>query len=73
MTVSTVIKIEVSPEELALIRSSLCNRAMKELCHAHEVQRECQEKGLADNTSWIPMDTHNKIHNIIASIDAASQ
>ena len=73
MIVKKIIKLEVSEEELRLIRSALCDKAMKELHNAFEVQKECQEKGIEDTTSWIYYQTRETIHRIIDSIDNANK
>jgi len=62
--------LELSTEEVELVRSALCNKAMKELCKAHAVQHEAKEKGLEDNTSWIWMETRKSLNSIIDRIDA---
>ena len=69
MTITKTYCIEVTGEELQLIRSALCNKSIKELGRAHEAQRECKEKGLRDTTSQMYMDARNKIRNIINKID----
>ena len=70
MTKTTVIKLEVTERELELIRSALCAKSMKELCKCHDIQRECQEKGIQDSSSHIYMDVRNEIMDIITKIDA---
>lgn len=69
MTIKTTTTIEVTGEELVLIRSALCDRLIKETLRANKVQGECAEKGLDDTTSWIYMEQHDAIENLIDTID----
>lgn len=73
MTIKKIVKLEVTEEELILIRSALCDRAMRELQKAFEVQKECQEKGIEDTTSWIYYQARETIHKIIDNIDNANK
>jgi hypothetical protein len=71
MEITKTVRIEITEEELGLIRSSLCNQAIKELGHAHEVQMDCKQRGIQDITSQIYMEVHDKINKIIQQIDEA--
>jgi len=73
MTIKKIIRLEVTEEELGLIRSALCDKAMRELLKAFDVQKECQEKGIEDTTSWIYYQAREAIHRIIDSIDNANK
>jgi hypothetical protein len=69
MTIEKIIKMEVTKKELSLIRSALCEKAMKTLCHAHSIQQECAGKEMEDTTSCIWLQERDAIHKIIDSID----
>ena len=65
-------KLQLTESEIRIIRSALCAKSLKTLAHAHEVQKECEEKGLPDTTSYIHYDERDAIRAIIAKIDTIS-
>jgi hypothetical protein len=69
MTITTVFKLEITEEELRIIRSALCDKALKELGKAHNVQKEAEEAGVEDTASHIYMQVRNQIRSIINKID----
>ncbi len=72
MTITTTISVTMTEQELAIIRSALCNASMRELSKAHEVKAECFDKGIEDTTSHIWMTERDKIRAIIDAIDKAT-
>lgn len=72
MTIKKTIQITVTEDELSIIRRSLCMLSMKELCMAQDTIRECEEKGITDNFSFVHMNERDVIRSIIKSIDQAN-
>lgn len=68
-----MINLMVTEEELKIIRAALCRQSMKMLCTVHRVQREAEEAGLKDTTSWIWKQEHDAVNVIIDRIDAEQQ
>jgi hypothetical protein len=63
-------KLQLTEDEISIIRSALCDKSLKTLCHAHEVQKECEEKGIPDGTTYIYYRERDAIRAIIEKIDA---
>lgn len=64
-----MMNMELTERELEFIRSALCAKSIKTLCHAHEVEREEKEKGLSSEVSKIHYDVRDEIKAIIERID----
>jgi hypothetical protein len=71
MQIEKVYQFEATEEEIGLIRSALCEKALKELCRAHEAQLECYEDGLEDGSAHLHFERRKQIRSIVDKIDAA--
>lgn len=65
--------LDLSKREIEIIRSALCAKSMKTLCHAQEVEKEEKEKGLGNEISKISYDIREEIKAIISKIDNANE
>jgi hypothetical protein len=63
-----MLEMNLTERELELIRSALCAKSLKTLCHAQEIEKECKENGFEDS-SYIQYDVRDEIKSIIARID----
>jgi len=64
-----MLEINLTERELELIRSALCAKSIKTLCHAQGIERECKENGLVDGISHLWYEERDEIKSIIARID----
>jgi hypothetical protein len=70
MEKATKIMLEVTGEELGIIRSALCDKSIRTLSKAHETQKEYEEMGRTDGDKNMYFEARNKIRKLINKIDA---